>query len=57
LTAESDAQEPPPHLQAAETQDGGEGQAIPLCQMPETQPEASEDSGPVVLPAMSGCDG
>jgi len=25
--------------------------------MPETQPEAREDSGPVVLPSLSGCDG
>jgi hypothetical protein len=43
--------------QAAETQDDGKGQAIPLCQVPETQPEAREDLGAVVLPAVSGCHG
>jgi len=25
--------------------------------VPETQPQAREDSGTVVLPAVSGCDG
>ena len=47
----------PPRRQAAQAQDGGEGQKISLCQVPETQPEAHENSGSVVLPAVSGCHG
>jgi hypothetical protein len=51
------AQEHPAHWQAAPAQDGGEGQKISLCEVPETQPQAREDSGAVVLPSLSGCDG
>ena len=43
LTAESDAQEHPPNWQAAQAQNGGEGQKISLCEVPETQPQARED--------------
>jgi hypothetical protein len=57
LTAEPDAQEHPPNWQATQAQNSGEGQKISLCEVPETQSEAREDSGPVVLPSLSGCDG
>jgi hypothetical protein len=56
VTAELHAQEHPPNRQASQTQNSSEGQKISLCEVPETQPKAREDSGTVVLPALSGCD-
>ena len=51
------AEEYPTHRQTRPAQDGGEGQKIPLCQVPETQPKARAASGAVVLPEVFGCDG
>lgn len=48
------AKEHPTHRQTTAAQDCREGQAIPLCQMPEAQPQARQASGAVVLPAVSG---
>jgi hypothetical protein len=45
LKAEPHAQEHPTHRQAAQAQDGGEGQKISLRQVPETQPQALIEVG------------
>ena len=47
----------PPHRQTAEAQDGGEGQTLSLCRLPETQPQAGERAGTVVLPEVPGAEG
>jgi hypothetical protein len=51
------SEEYPTHRQETPAQNGGEWQKISLCDVPEAQPKAREDSGTVVLPAVSGCDG
>ena len=42
------------HRQEDQAQDGGEGQTVSLCHLPEAQPEAREKTGAVVLPEVSG---
>jgi len=51
------AEEHPQDRQETQAQDGGEGQTLPLCEVPEAKPEAREDSRAVVLPAVSGPQG
>ena len=47
----------PPDRQTAEAQDGGEGQTLSLCRLPETQPQAGERAGAVVLSEVPGDEG
>ena len=46
-----------PHRQTAETKDGGEGRTLSLCHLTETQPQAGESGGAVVLSEVSGDEG
>lgn len=43
--------------QTSSPEDGSSGQALPLCQVPQTQPEAGLHTGPVVLPELPQGDG
>ena len=43
--------------EASPAEDGSSGQALPLCQVPQTQPEDDIHPGSVVLPELSQGDG
>jgi len=54
IEARTHAQEHPADRQAAPPENSREGQAISLRHVPEAKPKAREDSGTMVLPAVSG---
>src|SRR5262249_20032429 len=47
-----DGEERPPHGEKRPPQDGGEGQALPLRQVPQAEPEARAHPRPLVLPEL-----
>lgn len=53
VATEVHAEEHPTYRQTRSAQNQREGQAIPLREMPETQPQACEAFGTVVLPEVS----